>query len=628
MGELPAQDYAQLVFELLTTRRVVIVEGPPGCGKTTVLPEYVMAQGFHVGCTQPRRLAARCVAQRVATLRHEVLGDTVGYQTAYEKAVSTNTRLRFMTDGLALLFSLIKAEKWDVLFIDEVHEWGIPVETLVAWALRQLRRRSKLRVVIMSATLESIRLSHFFALNGRSAPVVQISDGMYPVDEQPALASAEDDVQRLLNEGRQGILVFEPGKREIRDRILALRQRGVDAEIFPLHGDLSLNAQAKCFQIYRRPKIVVSTDVAQTSVTVPGIDAVVDSGLKRSSKIHEGVEGLFTEVISWADRRQRKGRAGRVMPGVYVDRLPEGTQRLEFSQPEIHRKKLSGTILRIKADTQMDIRKLPFFHPPKVDAVNRGCAELLELGCFNEARQTSGLGYKVARLAMLEPRLACMVIEGNDLGIREDVATMAAILEAGGIASRGNQRWRSLVSESRSDLIAQLELWGRVTPLLNRTSNEELEKMGIDVRNLLKAREVRGKLLRELSSEKEGKLISSRREAQELAIIAGFKGLVFVRKGAGWTRGDDQIRILSSESVVSRKAKFILGIPWDLDVRDAQPGEHTLTLIRMATELGVEFVPEPLKKLARKHGKRRKRSGQGEFFRVHSQREQSRGRGR
>jgi ATP-dependent helicase HrpA len=276
----------------------------------------------------------------------------------------------------------------------------------------------------------------------------------------------------------------------------------------------------------------------------------------------------------------------------------------------------------------MDIRKLPFFHPPKVDEVNRGCAELLELGCFNEARQTSGLGYRVARLAMLEPRLACMVIEGNDLGIREDVATMAAILEAGGIASRGNQRWRSLVTESRSDLIAQLELWGKVTPLLNRLSNEELEKMGVDVKNLLKAREVRGKLLRELSSEKEGKLISSRREAQELAILAGFKGLVFVRKGAGWTQGDDQIRILSSESVVSRKAKFILGIPWDLDVRDAQPGEHTLALIRMATELGVEFVPEPLKKLVRKHGKRRKRSGQGEFFRVHSQREQPRGRGR
>ncbi len=627
MRALPAESYAQSVLELLASNRVVIVEGPPGCGKTTVLPEHVMATGLDVGCTQPRRLAARCAAERVANVRGERLGYKVGYQTAYERAFSSDTRLRFMTDGLALLFSLIKAQNWDVLFIDEVHEWGIPVETLVAWARRELRRKSKLKLVIMSATMESERLAHFFALDGRVAPIVAIPGQMYPVEEEPPLATAENDVVRLLSEGRQGILIFEPGKKEIRDRIKALRQRGVDAEIFSLHADLSLDAQARCFQIYMRPKIVVCTDVAQTSVTVPGIDAVIDSGLRRISKIHEGIEGLFTGVISWADRRQRKGRAGRVMPGVYIDRLPNGTKRSEYTEPEIYRTKLSGTILRIKADTQMDITDLTFFHPPKPEDVKLGCQELRELGCFNEANQTSGLGYKVSRLAMVEPRLARIIIEGNDLGIREDAVTMAAILEAGGITQRGDPRWRPLVTEAKSDLIAQLELWEKVVPLLDAGQEADLPSLGINLKSLFKAREVRSKLLRVIAPERERRLISSRREAQELAILAGFKGLLFVRKGDGWTDGQGRLRVLSSDSVVSPEAQFLLGIPWDLDVGDDHPGERTLLLIRMATEVGIEFVSGALRKLGRRRKKRRKGSRGASFTRPPHPRDHFRGRG-
>lgn len=628
MRALPAEDYARSVFELLSTHRAVVVEGPPGCGKTTVLPEFVMANGLDVGCTQPRRLAARCAAERVASVRGERLGFKVGYQTAYERAFSSNTKLRFMTDGLALLFSLIKAQNWDVLFIDEVHEWGLSVETLVAWARRELRRKSKLKVVVMSATLESERLAHFFALDGRTAPIVQIPGQMYPVEDEEPLATVEDDIGRLLSEERQGILIFEPGKREIRDRIKALRRRGVDAEIFPLHADLSLDAQAKCFQIYGRPKIVVSTDVAQTSVTVPGIDAVIDSGLKRISRIHQGIEGLFTDVISWADRRQRKGRAGRVMPGVYIDRLPPGTERPDYSEPEIYRRKLSGAILRIKADTQMDISSLTFFHPPKPEDVGTGCQELRNLGCFNEANQTSGLGYKVARLAMVEPRLARMIIEGNDLGIREDAVTMAAILEAGGITQRGDQRWRRLVTEDKSDLVAQLELWEKVVPLIDEGRQMEISAQGVNLKALFKAREVRGKLLRELAPERQGRLISSRRQAQDLAIFAGFKGLLFVRQGEGWTDGEGRVRVLSSDSVVSREARFVVGIPWDLDIVDGHPGAGTLPLIRMASEIGIEFVSGKLRKLGRKRRKRRKDSRKESFTRPLHQREHFRGRGR
>ena len=326
---LPIAAFRNEIVDAIQINPVTILTAETGAGKSTQVAQYLLEEGCNLVTTQPRRLAARTVAERVADEYDTPLGEIVGFRTAYERKDSDATRCLFVTDGLALVRELMGRGP-QVLVIDEVHEWNLNIEVLVAWAKHQMKRGVDFKVVLMSATLEAQRLSDYFD----GAPVIDVPGRTFPVEElAPSGSKLEDDVVKLLRQGRN-VLVFQPGKREIEETVSYLQGLSdLNAEILPLHGGLTPDEQKKCFRSYGRPKCIVATNVAQTSITIPDIDGVVDSGLERRQELRDGVEGLYLGAISWADREQRKGRAGRTKSGVYIDWCPiDEAERLEFPE--------------------------------------------------------------------------------------------------------------------------------------------------------------------------------------------------------------------------------------------------------------------------------------------------------
>jgi len=313
MANLPIEKFRADIVTAVEENSVVIITAETGAGKSTQVPQFLLEAGYDLVITQPRRLAARSVAERVAEEIGEELGQTVGFRTAIDRQDSSATRCLFCTDGLALVRELV-GQNEGILVLDEVHEWNENMEVLVAWVKKAIAAGSDMKVVLMSATLEAEKLSAFFD----GAPVISVPGRTFPVTVQEPGMRLIDDVKTLVEQGRN-VLVFQPGKQEIQDVCYALEQADVNAEVLPLHGQLSPPDQKLCFAHYGRPKVVVSTNVAQTSVTIDDIDAVVDSGMERRIELANGVEGLYLKPISLADSAQRKGRAGRVKPGVYID---------------------------------------------------------------------------------------------------------------------------------------------------------------------------------------------------------------------------------------------------------------------------------------------------------------------
>jgi HrpA-like RNA helicase len=375
MQTLPIAGFRDEILGLVRDHQAVVITAETGAGKSTQVPAWLTDVGYAVTCTQPRRLAARTLAQRVAEERGERLGETIGVRTREDRAVSSRTRCVYATDGLALVRELV-GDQAQCLVIDEVHEWSINVETLVAWARRRIRLDPAFRCVLMSATLDAQRLSEY--LDG--APVVSVPGRLHPIDDVAPQGSVIDDAARLLSAGRN-VLVFQPGRAEIEQTASDLRARGVDAELIPLHGGLAPAEQARAFARYARPKCVIATNVAQTSVTLDDIDAVVDSGMERRSEVVRGIEGLYLRPISRSDARQRRGRAGRTRPGVYVDHCPltESSERAEYPTAEILRSRLDQTVLRL-AVAGLDAGELKFFHQPRREDLTTAKQSLTALG--------------------------------------------------------------------------------------------------------------------------------------------------------------------------------------------------------------------------------------------------------
>ncbi|PSO44749.1 MAG: ATP-dependent RNA helicase HrpA, partial [Parcubacteria group bacterium SW_4_49_11] len=312
---LPVNSFRQQILESVAGNPVTIITAETGAGKSTQAPQFLLEAGYSAVCTQPRRLAARTVAERVAEEMGENLGQTVGYRTAVDRQDGLDTQLLFCTDGLALVRELMGQNEVDILLMDEVHEWNENVEVLLAWAKQQIDRGENFKLVLMSATLESEKLSEFFD----GAPVIDVPGRLYPVEErQPRGKNPEEDVASLVKEGRN-VLLFQPGTGEIQDSVNKLQNMELNAEVLPLHGQLDKADQQACFQHFSRPKVVCATNVAQTSVTIDDIDAVVDTGKERRKEVLHGVEGLYLRPISLADAKQRQGRAGRTRAGVYID---------------------------------------------------------------------------------------------------------------------------------------------------------------------------------------------------------------------------------------------------------------------------------------------------------------------
>lgn len=429
-----------------------------------------------VGITQPRRIAATSVAARVASELGCALGNEVGYQIRFEDQSGPDTQLKFMTDGvlLAELQGNPELRGYHTLIIDEAHERSLTIDLLLGTLKQLLPRRPDLKVIISSATIETQRFSEFFD----GAPVVEVEGRTFPVDvlyepPHPELELCEavaDAVESVLSLDPQGdFLVFLPGEREISDTERTLRGRRLrGAEILPLFGRLSAAEQSRVFAPGGARRVILATNVAETSLTIPGIVYVVDSGLARLSRYdpRTGTTRLQIEPISRASADQRKGRSGRVREGICVRLYAEQDfeARPAFTDPEVRRVGLAGVILRMKSAQLGEIETFPFLDPPEQRAIAEGYRVLEELGAIDAERELTVMGRRLSRFPV-DPRIARMIIAGSDAGCLDEVLVVAAALEIRDPRERprdaeqkADQLHRRFRDES-SDFASLLALW-------------------------------------------------------------------------------------------------------------------------------------------------------------------------
>src|SRR5690349_4020198 len=435
---LPISARREEIRAALERHRIVIVCGETGSGKTTQLPKMLLELAREgkiagrIGHTQPRRIAARSVAARIAEELGTEPGDLVGCKVRFHDQVSEATAIKLMTDGILLAETQGDRDlrEYGALIIDEAHERSLNIDFLLGYMKRLAARRPELRVVITSATIDAARFSRHFD----DAPVIEVSGRLYPVEvryrpvagdsedttrdeEERALADAVDE---LCREGPGDILVFLPGEREIRDAADTLRRHGPrQIEILPLYARLSAAEQDRVFKPAGERRVVLATNVAETSLTVPRVRYVVDTGdarVKRYSYRNK-VEMLRVEPISQAAARQRAGRCGLVADGICVRLYSEEdfNRRPAFTDPELLRSSLASVILRAKSLGIGDVEDFPFLDPPPPRAVADGYALLEELGAVDEQKALTPLGRELARLP-LDPRVARMLVAARDEG--------------------------------------------------------------------------------------------------------------------------------------------------------------------------------------------------------------------
>ncbi len=590
-NELPIFSFREQIVTTVRDNSVTIITAETGAGKSTQVPQFLLEEGYTMVVTEPRRLAARTVSARVAEEYGCEFGGEVGYRTAHERQDSVETRCLFCTDGLAMVRELMRVGRHEVLVLDEVHEWNLNLEVLVGWVKHSIDLGAKFKVVLMSATIEAGKLSEFFG----GAPIITVPGRQFPVEERlPSGKDISGEAIELLRQGRN-VLVFQPGKREITEACELIRQSGVSAEIVPLHGDLEPAEQGRAFRRYSRPKCVVSTNVAQTSVTIDDIDAVVDSGLERRTEVVDGVEGLYLKPISNADSRQRKGRAGRCKPGIYLDWHPSA-DREEFPKAEILRTRLDQTVLRL-AEAGFDMEELEFFHQPDKKEIHDAKRALKALGCMDEKGEVTPIGHQVSRLP-LSVQFARMVVEADRFGVVDDVLTIAAILEQGEITARAKSQyevpeWRKLIGgEQSSDLMAQLAVW-RAAENMRR---DKMQEKGIFAKAFFQAKDKRRHLADSLIGKVRSFWSTGNREHILKAICAGMVDHLYRYQYGSWVNGGGE-RQLARESVV-RATDWIVGLPFDLEITTRR-GKMTLRLVRMATKIDpawlVEIAPQLVK---------------------------------
>jgi len=495
-AELPVAQRADEIAAAIRAHRVVVVSGETGSGKTTQLPKICLAAGRGerglIGHTQPRRIAARAVAARIAQELGTQVGDAVGYKVRFTDHTRPDAYVKLMTDGI--LLAETQGDRalaaYDTIIVDEAHERSLNIDFLLGYLRRLVEQRDDLRVVITSATIDAERFARHFDTGGRTAPVIEVSGRLYPVDVRyRALGSGDDDeaddeepleeaivnaAEELWREGPGDILAFLPGEREIREtgdlarRALARRPYADAVEILPLYARLSVAEQQRVFGASRGRRLVLATNVAETSLTVPGIRYVIDSGLARIKRysVRNKTTLLQIEKISQAAARQRAGRSGRVQHGIAVRLFSEDDfeSRPPYTEPEILRSSLAGVILRMAALDLGEVGQFPFLDPPAPRAIADGYQLLQELDAVDERNALTARGRELARLP-LDPRVGRMVQSARDEHCLAEVLVIASALsvpdprerplDKRAAADQAHLRFR----DERSDFLSLLALW-------------------------------------------------------------------------------------------------------------------------------------------------------------------------
>ncbi|GGX75606.1 ATP-dependent RNA helicase HrpA [Saccharospirillum salsuginis] len=507
--ELPVSERADDILAAIQEHQVVVIAGETGSGKTTQLPKLCLEAGLGragvIGHTQPRRLAARSVASRIAEELNVQLGGAVGYQVRFTDSSSENTLVKLMTDGI--LLNEIQHDpflnKYDAIIIDEAHERSLNIDFLLGYLKQLLSRRPDLKLIITSATIDVERFSEHFG----EAPVIEVSGRSHPVDVLYRPMSPEEDdysadlpgavldavqeIERLEaageTHGRGGdVLVFLPGEREIRETFNTLKPAQLHhTELLPLYARLSASEQQRIFASHSGRRIVLSTNVAETSLTVPGIHYVVDSGLVRISRYsyRSKVQRLPIEPISQASANQRAGRCGRIAPGLCIRLYDEEEfqQRPEFTDPEILRTNLASVILQMLHMRLGHIEDFPFLEPPDRRMIRDGYTLLNELAAVNDQGKLTPLGKQLARLPV-DPRIGRMVIEGQQQKALSEILVIASALSIPDPRERPQDKQQAAAEkhaqdkDKDSDFLAFWNLWQRYEEQRQALSQNQLRK--------------------------------------------------------------------------------------------------------------------------------------------------------
>ncbi|MEE4544730.1 ATP-dependent RNA helicase HrpA [Streptomyces sp. V4-01] len=505
---LPVSRKRDEILAAIRDHQVVIVAGETGSGKTTQIPKICLELGRGVrgliGHTQPRRIAARTVAERVAEELHTPLGQAVGWKVRFTDQVGDTTLVKLMTDGIMLAEIQTDRElrAYDTIIIDEAHERSLNIDFILGYLAQLLPRRPDLKVVITSATIDPERFSRHFG----DAPIVEVSGRTYPVEVRyrPLLEEDSEDsdrdqitaicdaVDELQAEGPGDILVFLSGEREIRDTADALDKRKLrHTEVLPLYARLSSAEQHRVFQQHGSRRVVLATNVAETSLTVPGIRYVIDPGTARISRYSHRtkVQRLPIERISQASANQRKGRCGRTSDGICIRLYDEDDflSRPEFTDPEILRTNLASVILQMTAAGLGDIARFPFIDPPDSRNIKDGVQLLEELGALDPQQSDPGkrltqTGRKLSQLPV-DPRLARMVLEADRNGCVREVMVIAAALSIQDPRERPSDKQQQAdqqharFRDPTSDFLAFLNLWGYVRERQKELSSSAFRRM-------------------------------------------------------------------------------------------------------------------------------------------------------
>ncbi|MFN3543597.1 MAG: ATP-dependent RNA helicase HrpA [Thiobacillus sp.] len=538
--DLPVSSRRDDILAALAKHRVLILCGETGSGKTTQIPKMCLEAGVRagklIGCTQPRRIAARSVAARIAQELGAELGGLVGYKVRFTDRVREDTAIKVMTDGILLAESQGDPllSRYDTLIIDEAHERSLNIDFLLGYLKTLVEKRADLRVVITSATIDADRFSRHFD----GAPVIEVSGRLYPVeirwrpiersDREDAQASAKggrekkdkdapdvvtailDATDELAREGPGDILVFLPGEREIRDTAEALRKHHPPGtEILPLFSRLSVAEQDAIFKpTSALRRIVLATNVAETSLTVPGIRYVIDPGTARVKRYsaRNKVEQLLIEKVSQASANQRAGRCGRVADGICIRLYDEAdfNNRPRFTDPELLRSSLAGVILRMKSLNLGDVVGFPFIDPPSNRLVTDGYQLLAELHAIDEQGQLTKIGRQLAKLP-LDPRIARMLLAAEQHRCVREMLVIASALSVQDPRDRPMERAQAadekhrIFQDERSDFMGWIKLWKWYDEQLkHKKTNRQLQTLLSDhflsPRRMREWRDIHGQL--------------------------------------------------------------------------------------------------------------------------------------
>ncbi|QEU93345.1 ATP-dependent RNA helicase HrpA [Streptomyces kanamyceticus] len=520
--QLPVSQKKDDIAEAIRDHQVVIVAGETGSGKTTQIPKICLELGRGVrgmiGHTQPRRIAARTVAERVAEEMNTPLGEAVGWKVRFTDQVNQDgTFIKLMTDGI--LLAEIQTDRelraYDTIIIDEAHERSLNIDFLLGYLAQLLPKRPDLKVVITSATIDPERFSRHFG----EAPIVEVSGRTYPVEvryrplleedgddsDRDQITAITDAVEELQSEGEGDILVFLSGEREIRDTADALNKKNYRfTEVLPLYARLSHAEQHRVFQQHTGRRIVLATNVAETSLTVPGIKYVIDPGTARISRYSHRtkVQRLPIEAISQASANQRKGRCGRTSDGICIRLYSEDdfVSRPEFTDAEILRTNLASVILQMTAAGLGEIEKFPFIDPPDHRNIRDGVQLLQELGALDPAqkdpkKRLTQQGRKLSQLPV-DPRLARMVLEADKNGCVREVMVIAAALSIQDPRERPAEKQaqadqqHARFKDETSDFLAFLNLWRYVREQQKERGSSSFRRMcKAEYLNFLRIRE-------------------------------------------------------------------------------------------------------------------------------------------